>query len=196
MTGINADIKGLIEHLNSQPLDVVARRILADALEDAGEADEARTHREGADAIEAGKIAAGSIGDRQLSVMDAWDIARAYGLSYSGDRDVLNHGGYFYSTSEWESWGYAATLDFWTDDDNTLRVEERTVNRQEGDRLERAMACVGLAAHDDNVHAQIDACHAYYGADSGDWDATFNLDTWKEHRIWKMVRRQLEILAQ
>ncbi len=140
------------------------------------------------------------ITDQWLADNSPWTIAERLEIGYSGDMNPVEHGGYFYSTRDWEAFGYADCVEFWEDPETGYLVVQRGVINRPND-MSSAFRCAGIEGQDtSNIHAQIDASKCYYGIESelehGTGMKVFNLDTWKkEHRIWRSVRGWIEALG-
>lgn len=137
---------------------------------------------------------------KRIESMAGWDIASHYGCDYSGNINVIPHGGYFYDLRDWERYGYARIVEFMVldgpdDDEPQLWVECGTVNRLKGKELTSAMDCIGNPDIDDDsrIHVEIDACKSYAGFDRDECGTrTFKLANWpQEWRIWRQVNGHL-----
>jgi hypothetical protein len=135
----------------------------------------------------------------ELASWNPHQIATWYGIGYSGDMNPLQHGGMFYSTRDWESWGYANVVEFWWDADiGKLVVQCGTTNKLDGERLESAFRCCGIEQSEhSNPHAQIEACRSYAGVEPDDYSSPkrFGLDKTDGADIWGAVREWIEALA-
>lgn len=147
--------------------------------------------------------------DKQLSEMTPWDIATHYGIGYSGDMNPVEHGGYFYSLADWESYGYASCVEFWHDPESgALVVQPGTVNKPDDEAtLQAAYNCVDwksvwVETGEDprkELAFQVESVKSYCGMDRYGTAypdlMTFNLDNWpKEWRIWRSIRNWVEAL--
>lgn len=125
-----------------------------------------------------------------------YDLAKEYGLFYSGDISPIPHGGYWYSLAEWEKWGYAPIVEVreWRGDDEFL-VSVGSVNRQEGERLDRAMRSVGCTKEEESdPHWQIDAIKGYWGADY-DQEETFVVSSRRGmNALWEFIAEELDLI--
>jgi hypothetical protein len=118
--------------------------------------------------------------------------------------DPIRHGGYFYSLADWRAWGYASAVEFWQDPENgRLVVTSGTINRPaDDDEMRDAYRCIGQDWNNptdrNNLHTQIEACRAYFGIEYDEHTPSrrFDLDKWREERIWKMVRGMIEQLGE
>lgn len=139
--------------------------------------------------------------DQELASMSGWDIAKALGCEYSGDCNPIRHGGFFYDARDWEAWGYANIVEFWDDPetkDDILVVQRGTIHKP--DDMSGAFRCCDVPESEQgNIHAQIEACRYYGGIETDDEDRLqprrYNLDNWKEWRIWKSIRPLIEQLG-
>lgn len=88
-----------------------------------------------------------------------WEIAKKFGVHYSGDLCPVPHGGYWYETNHWREHGYATAIQISKSED-ILWVEERTINKH--DDLAAALRHSGfdpVISYPDEV--EIEACMAY-----------------------------------
>ncbi len=141
--------------------------------------------------------------NEQLASMSPWTIADAFGCSFSGDMNPIEHGGFFYDHRDWNDNGYASAVEFWEDPESgDLVVQRGTINKP--DDMESAFACLGYTEEDDDLRnhlaIQVEAARAYSGIEP---DGTayphlkvFKLDDWKERNIWKSIRRWIEQLGE
>ena len=139
--------------------------------------------------------------NEQLASMGAYQIAEALGCAFSGDQNVIKHGGYFYDPRDWVEHGYANVVEFWEDpeDDDVTHVSTGTIHRLEGEKLESAFQCIGMSSEEDkaNLHYQVDACRAYGGIEPDDqFSKAFRLSKWRETRLWGNVRHLIEHLGE
>lgn len=140
--------------------------------------------------------------------LSAWDIAERLGLGYSGDCNCLEHGGYFYSKSNWTDYGYASAVEFWHEGD-ILHVTRGAIYKKDECITDEAIAdCYGsdyspngeeLAAgcFSRSMELEVDMCRSQWGIEprDGAQPKPFNLEAWKEERIWKIVLPHLVALA-
>lgn len=134
----------------------------------------------------------------QMAAMSPWDIARHYGVGYSGDMDPIRHGGLFYSYANWVRYGYADCVEFWEDpaygDDGGDRVviSRGVINRPQD--MAAAFRCCGIESPDDqnNVLCQIECARAYAGAEWGDGSDSFDIDD--EESAWDFARESIQAL--
>lgn len=142
-----------------------------------------------------------------------WDIAKELGIGYSGDCNVIEHGGYFYSLRDWSRWGYASCVEFymlWDEPGAILHVEAGTISRPDPEELSRIIQQSGINYEVDPrvlppdgrmiypTALEIECARDYWGIEPGychDDYRTFNLETWKEWRIWKAVLPMIERLT-
>jgi len=128
----------------------------------------------------------------QLADMDPHEIAKQLGIEYSGDVNAIPHGGTFYSTENWDRYGYADCLRFDSYED-LVCVELGTINR--ADDMDSCFRTIGLSADEVEssfrIHVEIEACLATWGMEtlqdfSGDYRVTMGED-WNnvERRLWK-----------
>jgi hypothetical protein len=140
---------------------------------------------------------------QRIASLTGWAVADHFGCSYSGDSDPIDHGGFFYDARDWDRYGYARVVDFWTDpdDDGVLNVSRGTVLAPSADQWPRVWSCCGIADPADraNLHCQIDAARAHFGMEP---DGTrypdvlrFRFDDWTEWRIWRSIAPWLAALA-
>jgi len=136
----------------------------------------------------------------KLASQSGLDIAKHFRCAYSGDRDPINHDGVFYDPRDWESYGYASCVEFWTDPENgNLMVSCGVIHKD--DDMSGAFACSGIDQDSDdarNIHCQIDCCRSYSGIEPDDYQITrrYNLDNWAEWRIWRSVAHLLRQLGE
>jgi len=131
------------------------------------------------------------------SALDAWTIAKRFNCDYTGDANPIDHDGTFYDFRDWQAHGYASCVRFTriADDGDALTVECATINKPAD--MSSAFACCDVPIEErDNVHAQIQACLGYMGAEtledfSGPYvmrfapDSDGNID---EDKVWNSVR--------
>ena len=65
---------------------------------------------------------------KALRTRSPWEIASELGLRYSGDMNPIPHGGYFYNTHNWETYGYSEIVRF-QESEGVLYLETGTINR-------------------------------------------------------------------
>lgn len=65
---------------------------------------------------------------KSLRTRSPWEIASELGIRYSGDMNPIPHGGYFYNTHNWESYGYSEVVRF-QESEGILYLETGTINR-------------------------------------------------------------------
>lgn len=142
---------------------------------------------------------------QRIANLDAYDIAAEYGCDYSGDSDPINHDGFFFDARDWERYGYASIVEFWTNDDGREQitiVECRTVNKPSD--MGPVWQSYGIGPDDpirDSVQAQIEAVKSWHGSDpvedfSGPYVKRFNLADWPNHwRIWRSVEGWIKSLG-
>lgn len=70
-----------------------------------------------------------------------WEIAKKFGVHYSGDLCPVPHGGYWYETNHWQGHGYATAIQI-SESDGVLWVEERTINKP--DSMTESLAFYGF----------------------------------------------------
>ncbi len=63
---------------------------------------------------------------KALRTRSPWEIASELGLRYSGDMNPIPHGGYFYNTHNWETYGYSEIVRF-QESEGVLYLETGTV---------------------------------------------------------------------
>lgn len=121
-----------------------------------------------------------TITNKKLAEMDAWAIAEHFNLGYSGDMNVIEHGGYFYNLRSWEEYGYASCVEFWWDHDrDAVVVECGTINKP-SDLADCFRTCgweiAGdqvICSHDKSVvgpltpDIEIECVHGHWGFDRG-----------------------------
>jgi len=127
----------------------------------------------------------------QLASMGASQIAAEMGCHYSGDENVLLHGGFFYDAREWEEYGYASVVEF-HESEGVVTVSTGTVCKR---NLEPAFKCIGYSGDLNNIHAQIEACRAYGGIEWDGFSRSYRLCNWREGRLWARIRHLIEGLA-
>lgn len=137
---------------------------------------------------------------REMASLAGWDVAKAYGVAYSGDSDPIRHGGFFYNTADWSEYGYADAVEFWLEEEtNTLVVQRGTINKVDDDELTKLIESTYDDVDPTDIHLQIDACKGHWGVDNEGpmYPDTlrFNLDNWSEWRIWRSVEFMLNGLA-
>lgn len=87
---------------------------------------------------------------KNLTTRQPWDIAEANRLEYSGDGSPIPHGGVWYETSNWESYGYAECVRI-QESEGTLWVESGTINKpSKSDDMLSALNCCGWKIDNDN----------------------------------------------
>lgn len=136
---------------------------------------------------------------RQLASQSGRDIAQHFRCSYYGDCDPINHGGFFYDPRDWEAYGYASCVEFWTHPETgELIVRSGVINRV-GD-FDKCMTYNGITDPIDreNVDIQIECFRWYSGIEPDDYQITrrYNLENWQEWRIWRSVAHLLKQLGQ
>lgn len=109
-----------------------------------------------------------------INSLAAWDLAKMFGLSYTGDRN-LEHGGTFYDISDWQKYEYADAVGVSVDDGHVF-ITVGQVNRID---VDKSLASCGwhregdqiIADHDGSVvgsgdavpHVEFSACEGYFG---------------------------------
>lgn len=137
----------------------------------------------------------------KLASLSAWEIADHFGCHYDGDSNPIEHGGFFYDTRDWESGGYASTVEFWWDDDaDQLVVQRGTISKPQD--LAACWNCAGTPDDPDlrnDTRAQIEAVKSYWGItpDGVTYPdlMNFRLDDWAEWRLWRSVAPWLKALG-
>ncbi len=69
---------------------------------------------------------------KSLRENSPWDIAKKFGLHYSGDYSPVPHGGMWYESKNWASLGYADAIRL-SESEGTLWVELIVINRIDRD---------------------------------------------------------------
>ena len=136
---------------------------------------------------------------KSLRTESPWEIAKRLGIHYSGDLNSIPHGGYYYETKNWESYGYCEFVRF-QESEGVLYVELGTVNRP-NDMLP-ALKCIGMESNEDSddPHVQIEACMAYghYDIDETMQWRSDNAKSWgdfPEFQIYQRARPHILNLA-
>jgi len=141
----------------------------------------------------------------KLASLPGWSIAEMFNCGYEGDADPIYHGGLFYDVRDWEQHGYANSVEFFEDSETEhLVVQRGTIYRPTSDKdWESCWSCVGISKDSperENIHAQISAVRAWSGTGC---DGTgypdlkeFDLETWKEWRIWRSVHEWIKALGE
>jgi hypothetical protein len=138
-----------------------------------------------------------------LASLAGWDIAVAFGCGYSGDSNPIEHGGFFYDLRDWESYGYAATVEFWSDPEasnDTLIVQTGTIHKPNRETLKNALTSIGLNPNDTHpLEAEIEATKSWVGIEPEGTEFPylkhFVLKDWREDRIWRSIRGWIEQLG-
>lgn len=135
---------------------------------------------------------------QRLECLSGWDVAKHYGCEYDGDANPVVHGGFFYSLRDWERYGYAPVVEFWEDPETGHLVVQPGVVHRSSD-MERAFRCCDIqGAERDIPQAQVVACRYYVGIEPNGYGfpalKSFDLEAWKEWRIWRSIHPWLEEL--
>ena len=127
----------------------------------------------------------------------AWDIAERLGIAYSGDANCLEHGGVFYSRANWTEYGYASAVEFWTEG-NTLHIMLGTINKPSGGITDHEILETYGTNIERSLDVEVDIARSNWGIEPDCYAGQpkpFNLEAWKEERIWKMVLPHIVALA-
>lgn len=126
------------------------------------------------------------------------EIARHFGCEYTGDVDPIRHGGTFYDARKWSEDGSASVVEFREGrGDNETIVARGYVYRPRGGGLLDAMRSCWGDRHEELVgdaRSEIEAALSWSGIEE-DSAKTYNLDTWKDWRIFRSVKTWLEALG-
>ena len=99
-----------------------------------------------------------------LESLDLYELANHRGIRYSGDVDIFNHDGYFYSVSNWKKYGYASCVVVYRCD-GKLYAESGTINRPSEDDVRNALRYCGLdeMEGEPTPEMEIESVKAYWG---------------------------------
>ena len=126
---------------------------------------------------------------KELEPLSGWQIAQRLRIEYFGDLNPINHGGLFFSTKDWECFGCADCVEFWEDPETGhLMVSQGTIDKP--DDVKRAIDDAGLEDPDyESIPLQIECARMWNGIEKDYYHCTnaYDLDTWKEWRIWRSV---------
>lgn len=130
--------------------------------------------------------------------MAAWDIAKHFGCHYIGDCNAFEHGGTFYSLTDWQ-YGYASTVDIWKDPETGETVVEcGTVNQCEY-TIDDLCQCYGCTPEEVNDHLVFDWCKSQWGCETledfgGPYVKRFSEDA-DETEFWAQISGWLRGLS-
>jgi len=137
--------------------------------------------------------------------LPAYAIADDAGCHYTGDVNVVDHDGTFYSIEHWEAYGYAECVRFYRCE-GRLYVECATINRPERGELVRMLSELDLdfeINEENRVHVEIVETLYHWGAEtsedfSGPFIQTFDADEFgdvNESEVWPAVESWIRSLS-
>lgn len=134
----------------------------------------------------------------QAQSADPWEVAKLFGVHFTGDINPFDHSGFFYRSDEWDSYDYASTIGFSTDDSHTW-LESGCVNKR-GDEKEIIRRDFShedeetLLKMEANIHCQIEAAFYNWGNENEPIKTYTEEDAYRgcELEAWTTILEQLQ----